>query len=134
MPLWGGQDNLCQVPGALLQAGNETEDKSRDALLRSAYDIQASHNGNSALDGRAEARAPPHNQEVVLPVLTLYRPQCAGDAADDVCSPVSLFGSLVMHLNQTTSASNLLRYICFSSISTDKNYMPVAITIDTLES
>jgi hypothetical protein len=32
-----------------------------------------------------------------LPVLTLYRPKCAGDAADNVCSPVCLFGSLVMH-------------------------------------
>ncbi len=101
MPLWGGQDDLCKVLGALLQAGNETEDKGRDALLRSAYDIQASRNGITTLDGRAEEGATPHNQEVVLPVLTLYRPQYTGDAADDVCSPVSLFGSLVMHLNIT---------------------------------
>lgn len=134
MPLWGGQDDLCQVPGALLQAGNEAKDKNRDALLRSAYDIQASRDGNTTLDGRAEEGATPHNQEVVLLVLILYMPQCAGDAADNVSSPVCLFGSLVMHLNQTTSASNLLRYIGFSFISTNENYMPVAITIDTLES
>lgn len=45
------------MPGALLQAGDETEDKSRDALLWSAHDIQASRNGNTTLNRWAEERA-----------------------------------------------------------------------------
>ena len=46
MSVSGGQDNLRQVCGALLPAGDERENQSRNAVFRTPYDLQAPNLGN----------------------------------------------------------------------------------------
>ena len=52
MPLSGKEDDLCQVLGALFQAGYERKGPSRDALCWAADVIQASGYGALPLFGQ----------------------------------------------------------------------------------
>jgi hypothetical protein len=59
--LSGSQDHLCQMPRALLQAGNEGQNQKCDEIFRTENDLSAPDAGNIPLDRRIEkkTRHPP---------------------------------------------------------------------------